>query len=72
MAARRLAAGGEQPVAQRRVGFAEEAEERRVDAQQAVALVQVVESDAETEFHAGRIIFEISVSPKNYLIPREF
>src|SRR5688572_18914525 len=55
LARRRLAAGIEQFLLQRRL---EEILERCIEAREAVALVEIAEGEAEGEFHAGRIIVQ--------------
>jgi hypothetical protein len=63
-ARRSFLSGGNQFVAQRAVDLGEKSEERGVDAQQARALVQVVEMNAEAELHAVRIIGEFTAESR--------
>src|SRR5262245_7973688 len=62
LAVRRRGTRGNQSFMQGAVGFTHESEERCVDAQQAFALVQVAETNVETELHAVRIISEKSLA----------
>jgi hypothetical protein len=49
------------------VGVAQEAEKSPVDAHQPLSFVEVVETQAESELHAGKIILE---NPAICLIPK--
>ena len=57
---RRRGACSEQTLAKRSIGLAEEAEERTIDADEAFALVEIREGDAEAKLHEVRIIVEFS------------